>query len=155
VRGKVVGSATFPRPSGFLVGDGDKSGQSCPGPRFCFKPRTKPPLLKQYSMRPASVSPILFGEKFDGDRITALAAAVAPMLTLHRGPKVSSSSAHEFLLKEWPVISVRRPPIARRTHSQEYVDALTEATRREFRNLSFDSRPARRRVKAQREAAQG
>ena len=90
-------------------------------------------------------------QDFDFDRITALAASVAPRVALSRGPKISApSAAHEFLLRHWVAPAARHRRSSRRNRAQEYVDALTEATQREFRNSDFDSRPARRRLRAQR-----
>jgi hypothetical protein len=83
-------------------------------------------------------------------RITEIAAAVLPVLSLKRGPKISApSAAYEFFLENTSGSSIKRCPRSRRNRGMEYVGPLTEATRREFRAPNFDSRPAhRRRIQA-------
>ena len=77
-----------------------------------------------------------------------IAAEAAPRLLAKRGPKISASSAtHEFFLSDKLGI-VRTPwPRNRNNRRAEYVDSLTAATRKEFKNPDFNSRPAKRRVK--------
>jgi hypothetical protein len=90
------------------------------------------------------------GESVDCRRLAKIAAEIAPHLSLSRGPKISApSAALDFLLKNGTseLIKARRP-YSRRSRSEEYCDALTEATRREFGNSHFESRSARRRSKA-------
>ena len=92
---------------------------------------------------------VVEGREADCHRITEIAAMVSPRLSLPRGPKVSvPSAAHEFILASGIEILSRQRPDAYQHRSAEYVDALTEATRREFDVPDFDSRPARRRLKA-------
>jgi hypothetical protein len=90
------------------------------------------------------------GESVDCRRLAKIAAEIAPHLSLSRGPKVSApSAALDFLLESGAseLIKARRP-YSRRSRSEEYCDALTEATRREFANSHFDSRSVRRRLRA-------
>jgi hypothetical protein len=88
------------------------------------------------------------GRDTDCHRMTEIAAMVSPHLSLPRGPRISApSAAHQFLLD--PEIGIFRGllPGAHQNRPAEYVDALTEATRREFNIPDFDPRPARRRLK--------
>jgi hypothetical protein len=84
------------------------------------------------------------------DRIMQIAALLVPYLSLKRGPAMTAASiAHEHCLS-LPQIAQhlkRRPPDTQQKQA-EYVDALTQATRREFGLPNFDSRPARRRLNA-------
>jgi hypothetical protein len=90
-------------------------------------------------------------KEFDSDRITTLVTAVTPRLTLSHGPKVTAPSrAFEFFATHWGIISGSAN--LRRAESRDYLDALTEATGREFHYSDFDSRSARRRLKVQRTA---
>ena len=84
----------------------------------------------------------------DYERLTDLAARLAPILSLSRGPKVSAASAaHAFLLKHDIPSPPPRRPHARHDRTARNQDALTEATQREFGSPNFDSRPAKRRSK--------
>jgi hypothetical protein len=92
------------------------------------------------------------GRHADRQRLATIAATVSPRLSLPRGPKVSApSAAYEFARKELrlPRAKGRR---SLRSRSEEYVDALAEATRKEFRVRHFDSRSARRRIRRRRKA---
>jgi len=92
------------------------------------------------------------GEEVDRKRIAEIAAALSPRLSIPYGPKVSApSAAFEFARRELRPLSLKRQG-SRRTRFEEHVEALTEATRKEFGNCNFDSRPARRRLKRQRAA---
>jgi hypothetical protein len=78
-------------------------------------------------------------------RVTEIAAALAPGLSVRRGPKVSAASiAHELLLTY--VANTAGPksytydPV-----SGDFTDPLTCATRLAFGNPRFDPRPAFRR----------
>lgn len=86
----------------------------------------------------------------DCRNLAKIAAEIAPHLSLSRGPKISApSAALEFLLEGGaPELVKKRRPYSRHNRSEEYCDALTEATRREFANPHFDSRSARRRSNA-------
>jgi hypothetical protein len=89
------------------------------------------------------------GNLVEYSRITEIAVIVSPRLSLSRGPKISApSAAHEFLLGPDIGNSAKRRPSTHQNRPGEYVDALTEATRREFDVPDFDSRPAGRRLKA-------
>jgi hypothetical protein len=88
------------------------------------------------------------GGSIDCRRLAEIAAEIAPHLSLSRGPKISAPSATlEFILKSGGEFLKKRPPSSRRNRSDDYCDALTEATRREFATSDFDSRSARRRSK--------
>jgi hypothetical protein len=77
-----------------------------------------------------------------------IAAAVAPLLSIPRGPKISTASAaHEILLEE--LVSVTGSQgYTWDSYKEDYSDPLTQATRREFRDPDFDPRAAYRRVRA-------
>jgi hypothetical protein len=94
------------------------------------------------------------GENVDYRQLAEIAAEIAPHLSLPRGPKISAPSATlEFLLEDGaPELIKKRRPYSRHSRSEEYCDALTEATRREFATPNFDSRSARRRSKARLDA---
>jgi hypothetical protein len=84
----------------------------------------------------------------DYERLAHLAAQIVPHLTLTRGPKMgAASAAHAFLLEHDLPIPPRRRPHSRGDRTAENVDALTEATRTEFCEPDFDSRPMKRRSK--------
>lgn len=84
----------------------------------------------------------------DFERLVHLAAHIAPRLLLCRGPKITAASAaHAFLLDHDLPAPPRRRPHSRRDRTAENVDSLTEATRIEFDDAGFDSRPAKRRSK--------
>jgi hypothetical protein len=94
---------------------------------------------------------VVDGKAVDVNRLAEICAAIAPHLSLDRGPKVSApSAAHNFILESGIELTKRRLPYARRDRSASNDDALTEATRREFDIPHFDSRPARRRLKRSR-----
>jgi hypothetical protein len=87
-------------------------------------------------------------EHVDYQRLTEIAADLAPRLSLTLGPKISAASAsHGFILEHEIKLTKRRQPHSRKDRTAENCDALTEATRREFAEPDFDSRPARRRSK--------
>jgi hypothetical protein len=93
---------------------------------------------------------VVEGHEVACPRITEIAAAVAPHLSIPRGLKVSAASAaHEFFLE--CVVG----PIELRAYTWNEIpgkctDPATEATRREFANSNFDPRPAYRRLKSRR-----
>jgi len=81
-------------------------------------------------------------------RLMEIAAGVTPHLALPRGPKVSQPSAsHAFLIDAGVKLTSRRASHSRKDRTADNCDALTEATRREFNQPNFDSRPAKRRLK--------
>jgi hypothetical protein len=87
------------------------------------------------------------GQEIDCLRIMAIASVVAPGLSIARGPKVSApSAAHQFLLEHASEWLKKRRRNSRRDRSEEGVDVVTAATRREFGVAHFDSRPACRRL---------
>lgn len=98
---------------------------------------------------------VVEGRKAELRRIFRLAAATAPHLSGHRGPKISAPSAtHEFLLGHKLLVPLGPWPKVRQEYAAEYVDALTAATRKEFGNADFDPRPARRRTRRRQKLAE-
>jgi hypothetical protein len=96
---------------------------------------------------------VIEGKETNRQRIREIAVDLLPNLSLDRGPKVSApSAAHEFLVEEGTEIHLNRGSNSRRDRSAEYIDPLTRATRLEFDAPNFDSRPARRRLKARKGA---
>ena len=88
---------------------------------------------------------VVEGREVTLGRITKIAAAIAPGLSIPRGPKISAASAaHEFLLDEAPPVThvhgYTWDPI-----TDDFSDPLTQATRREFDRPRFSPQPARRR----------
>jgi hypothetical protein len=82
------------------------------------------------------------------NRVIEIAAKAASRISIKRGPKVSApSTAHELFLNGQLGIELGPWPKLQRDRPAEYVDALTAATRKEFKNSDFDSRSARRRLK--------
>jgi hypothetical protein len=89
---------------------------------------------------------VVQGKTADVGRLVGICAAIAPSLSLGRGPKVCApSAAHEFILESGIKLNKKRVPYARRDRAARNDDALTEATRVEFDVPDFDSRPSRRR----------
>jgi hypothetical protein len=78
-------------------------------------------------------------------RVTEVAAALAPGLSVRRGRKASAASiAHELLLT--CVANMAGPKAYTHDHvSEDYTDPLTGATRVAFGDPDFDPGPARRR----------
>jgi hypothetical protein len=78
-------------------------------------------------------------------RVTEVAAALAPGLSVRRGPKASAASiVHEFAL----TYVANMPGSKAYTYdhvSEDYTDPLTRATRLAFGDPDFDPGPARRR----------
>lgn len=90
---------------------------------------------------------VVQGGDIDRRRIAEIATEISPKLSISRGPKVTApSAAHELALTDLQKLNLKG---FRTRHEQyaEYVDPLTEATRREFGRPNFDSRPVRRRNK--------
>jgi hypothetical protein len=53
----------------------------------------------------------LDGHRIDSHRLTDIAAAVAPLISVKRGPKITAqSAAHEFLFREVPKLPIKRRP---------------------------------------------
>jgi hypothetical protein len=91
---------------------------------------------------------VVQGQTTDLSRLAKICAAIAPSLSLDRGPKVSApSAAHKFILESGIKLTKKRLPYARRDRTARNDDALTEATRLEFDVPDFDSRPSRRRLR--------
>jgi hypothetical protein len=90
------------------------------------------------------------GDKLARQRITEIAADLAPHLPTTRGRKVSAASAaHEFLLEEsFPITKLRA--FTFNDSKNDFTDPLTKATRLEFNDAYFDPRPALRRLKRRR-----
>jgi hypothetical protein len=86
-------------------------------------------------------------------RITEIAAAVAPLLLIPRGPKITAASAaHELLLEELVPVTGMRGYTWNPYKGDEgdFSDPLTQATRLEFARPRFSPQPARRRARRQR-----
>lgn len=81
------------------------------------------------------------------NHVTEIAAKVAPQLSIKRGPKISvASAAHESFLRDEFGLGLGPWPKPQQDRAAEYVDALTAATRAEFKISDFDPRPAQRRT---------
>jgi hypothetical protein len=84
-------------------------------------------------------------------RVTEIAADLAPHLTISRGPKISAASAaHELFLEEVSRVDPSR--YTYRTDKEDFTDAVTAATRREFNDNDFYPQPAVRRLKTRSQA---
>ncbi len=87
------------------------------------------------------------GERAACQRLTEIAASLAPGLSARRGPKASAASiAHEFSLT---LLANMSKPIAYTYDpiGQDFTDRWTRATQLAFGDPDFDPRPARRRQK--------
>ena len=85
--------------------------------------------------------------KVDYGRVTAIAAKIAPSLSLPRGRKVTAAcAAHTFLLENAPTL-FGRVSFTWAWDKNDYTDELTLATRLEFRRPHFNPQPAGRRLK--------
>jgi hypothetical protein len=97
------------------------------------------------------LSSVVEGRQVDYERIREIAALISPRLAVSRGPRVRIASAvHEFFLDPKIGLSPKRHPPGYQNRDAEYVNPLTAATRLEFGDPDFDSRPARRRTTRQR-----
>jgi hypothetical protein len=82
-------------------------------------------------------------------RLREIAAALAPHLSISRGPKISTASAsHEFFLENG--LPDMPPAYTWNPIEDDFTDGLTRATRREFENPNFSPQAARRRVRRRR-----
>jgi len=87
--------------------------------------------------------------KVDYGRVTAIAAKIAPSLSLPRGRKVTAAcAAHTFLLENAPTL-FGRVSFTWAWDEEDHTDELTLATRVEFRRPRFNPQPASRRLKRQ------
>jgi hypothetical protein len=81
-------------------------------------------------------------------RLCAIAATIAPRLSVPRGRKISAASAaHEFLVKELGPLT-KSQGYTWNPLEEDFTDPLTKATRIEFGDPDFDPRPALRRARA-------
>jgi hypothetical protein len=81
----------------------------------------------------------LDGHRVDRHRLTDIAAAVAPHISIKRGAKITAwSAAHEFLFRQELELSIKRRPYLGRGRKGAYCDPRTEATRLEFNKPTFD-----------------
>jgi hypothetical protein len=95
-----------------------------------------------------SLKSVAEGHEFAYQRLTEIAASVAPHLSIRRGLKVSAASAaHEFFL-EYAVMPLEPRSYSWNELKGTFTDPVTEATRLEFGRRHFDPRPAYRRLKA-------
>jgi hypothetical protein len=93
------------------------------------------------------------GAEFNSQRLTEIAAAIAPHLSVARGRRMSAASAaHEFLLE---MLGRRIGPQAYTWNpiGEDYSDELTQATRLEFGHPRLSPKPAHRRLKRRRKAS--
>jgi hypothetical protein len=82
-------------------------------------------------------------------QLREIAAALAPHLSISRGPKISAASAsHEFLVEA--VFRDKPPTFTWNAFKRDFTDSFTRATRREFNNPNFSPQAAYRRVKRRR-----
>jgi hypothetical protein len=81
-------------------------------------------------------------------RVTDIAAALAPGLSVRRGPKVSEASVAHQLLLEYVANSVGPKSYTYSEIKGDFTDPLTRATRSAFDEPRFDPRPAFRRYRA-------
>jgi hypothetical protein len=85
-------------------------------------------------------------------RITEVAATIAPLLSIPRGPKISAASAtHEVFLETVAELLAPRA-YTRDPITENYTDRWTAATRQEFRDPDFNPQAAHLRAKARRAA---
>ena len=90
---------------------------------------------------------VIDGGTINRERITTIAAAIAPSLSRARGPKISAASAaHEQFLETHACLG-RRAGYTWSDDEGDFVDQKTQATRQEFGDPDFNPRSARRRVK--------
>jgi hypothetical protein len=98
---------------------------------------------------------VVEGREIAWGRITEIAAVVAPLLSVPRGPKISAASAaHQLLLEE--LVSVTRSQgYTWDPYKGDFSDPLTQATRLEFACPRFSPQPARRRLRRRRAIIDG
>jgi hypothetical protein len=81
-------------------------------------------------------------------RISEIATAIIPTLSVSRGPKIkAASAAHEFFLEA----AAGLYPVGKYTwnhYKEDFTDPITATKRREFDDNDFDHRPACARFKA-------
>jgi hypothetical protein len=93
---------------------------------------------------------VVDGREVAWQRITEIAATIAPLLSIPRGPKITAASAaHEVLLEELGSLKGFQG-YSWNPYEEDFTDFLTLATRREFTQTYFDPRPACRRLKNRR-----
>jgi hypothetical protein len=81
-------------------------------------------------------------------RLTEIAASLIPQLRTPSGRRVSAASAaHQFFLENLPK-QIEQTAYTHNPIEDDFTDALTKATRREFGVNKFDPRPAHRRRRA-------
>ena len=99
-----------------------------------------------------SLKSVVEGHAVAWRRITEIAATIAPLLSIPRGPKISAASAsHEVFLET--VAEILAPRAYTRDPIREsYTDRWTAATRQEFRDPDFNPQAAHLRAKARRAA---
>jgi hypothetical protein len=83
-------------------------------------------------------------------RMTEIAAAVAPGLSVRRGPKISEASITHQLLLQYVANTEGPKSYTTNPISGEYTEPLSRATGLAFSNPEFDPRPAFRRHRARR-----
>jgi hypothetical protein len=95
-----------------------------------------------------SLADLVAGNLVNQQRITVLVGKLGPALSVPRGPKISAASAaHEFLLEQGMPAKLGCSAYTLSDSEDDFIDPLTQATRREFSDPDFDPRPAHRRFK--------
>jgi hypothetical protein len=92
---------------------------------------------------------VVEGREVATARLTEIAAAVAPRLSIARGPRISAASASHQLLLEEASAATGTQGYTWDAYEEDHSDPLTRATRREFDRPDFNPQPARRRCRRQ------
>ena len=90
---------------------------------------------------------VIDGGAINRERITTIAAAVAPSVRRVRGPKITAASAAHELFLETNASFGLPAGYTWRELERDFVDPETQITRLEFDNPDFDPRSAYRRLK--------
>jgi hypothetical protein len=100
-----------------------------------------------------SLKSVVEGRAVAWRRLTEIAATIASLLSIPRGPKISAASAsHELLLEELVSITGSQGYTwnSYKGEKGDFSDRLTHATRREFGCPRFSPKSARRRLRRRR-----
>jgi hypothetical protein len=84
-------------------------------------------------------------------RVREVAAALAPGLSVRRGPKVSEASITHRLLFSYLAKTAGPKSYTYNAHIEDFTDPLTRATRTALNKPKFDPRPAFRQYTARRQ----
>lgn len=92
---------------------------------------------------------VVNGDERSYPKLVRLAAPLIQFLPTRRGPKASAKTiAHEMFLERIVAPLSKTSGYTWNLRLEDFTDACTLATRREFADPDFDPRPARRRMKA-------